>query len=51
MTRDPNPYLAFGVRRAFLLGAALARLEGQVLFEELADRTGTDKETLFSGDW
>ena len=40
VTRDPNPQLAFGFGEHFCLGAALARLEGQVLFEELADRFG-----------
>lgn len=40
VTRDPNPHLAFGFGEHFCLGAALARIEGQVLFEELADRFG-----------
>ena len=36
--RRPNPHLAFGLGEHFCLGAALARLEIKVLFEELVAR-------------
>lgn len=36
--RDPNPHVAFGFGNHFCLGAALARLEGRVVLEELAAR-------------
>jgi len=38
VTRDPNPHLAFGFGTHFCLGAALARLEIRVFFEELVRR-------------
>ncbi len=38
MARNPNPHLAFGIGEHFCLGAALARLEARVCFEELFAR-------------
>ena len=38
VTRNPNRHLAFGFGTHFCLGAALARLEIRVFFEELARR-------------
>jgi cytochrome P450 family 142 subfamily A polypeptide 1 len=36
--REPNPHIAFGFGTHFCLGAALARLEIRVMFEELLPR-------------
>ena len=36
--RDPNPHIAFGFGNHFCLGAALARLEGRVVLDELLER-------------
>ncbi len=38
IARDPNPHLAFGIGEHFCLGANLARLELEVIFNQLADR-------------
>lgn len=38
IARDPNPHVGFGFGEHFCLGAALARLEARVLFEELFAR-------------
>ncbi|HUY64049.1 MAG TPA: cytochrome P450 [Acidimicrobiales bacterium] len=39
--RHPNPHIAFGFGNHFCLGAALARLEGRVVLEELLSRFGS----------
>ncbi len=36
--RDPNPHLAFGIGEHFCLGANLARLELEVIYQQLAQR-------------
>jgi len=36
--RDPNPHMAFAFGQHFCLGASLARLEAQAMFEELLQR-------------
>jgi cytochrome P450 family 142 subfamily A polypeptide 1 len=38
VTRNPNPHIAFGFGTHFCLGAALARMEIRVFFEELVRR-------------
>jgi cytochrome P450 family 142 subfamily A polypeptide 1 len=38
VTRDPNPHISFGFGTHFCLGAALARLELRLMFEELIRR-------------
>jgi cytochrome P450 family 142 subfamily A polypeptide 1 len=38
--RDPNPHLGFGIGPHFCLGANLAKLEVQLVFEELFRRLG-----------
>jgi cytochrome P450 PksS len=38
LTRDPNPHLAFAFGPHYCLGNRLARLEGQLVFEAIAQR-------------
>jgi cytochrome P450 len=38
VTREPNPHIAFGFGNHFCLGAALARLEARLVFDQLLDR-------------
>jgi cytochrome P450 family 142 subfamily A polypeptide 1 len=45
VTRDPNNHIAFGFGTHFCLGAALARLEIRVFFEELVRRVRSFKLT------
>jgi cytochrome P450 len=39
--RDPNPHLTFGFGEHFCMGALLARVELEVIFEQLIDRLET----------
>jgi cytochrome P450 len=39
--RSPNPHVAFGFGPHFCVGAVLARVEGQILLEEMLDRFGS----------
>jgi cytochrome P450 family 142 subfamily A polypeptide 1 len=45
VTRHPNTHLSFGFGTHFCLGAALARLEIRIFFEELLDRVRTFRIT------
>jgi cytochrome P450 family 142 subfamily A polypeptide 1 len=45
VTRNPNRHLSFGFGTHFCLGAALARLEIRVFFEELLRRVKSFKLT------
>jgi cholest-4-en-3-one 26-monooxygenase len=41
IARDPNHHVAFGFGTHFCIGAALARIEGRALLEQLLDRFAT----------
>jgi cytochrome P450 len=45
IARSPNPHLAFGRGGHFCLGAALARVEMNVVFDTLLDRTDSAEPT------
>jgi cytochrome P450 family 142 subfamily A polypeptide 1 len=47
VTRNPNPHIAFGFGTHFCLGAALARMELRIFFEELVRRV--DRLSLTPG--
>jgi len=49
VTRDPNPHIAFGIGEHFCLGSRLARLQLNVIFEELLRVVPTFDFTL-AGD-
>lgn len=38
VTRDPNPHMAFGKGPHFCLGTPLARIEGQIVLQEIVQR-------------
>jgi cytochrome P450 len=44
VTRDPNDHLAFGIGEHFCLGSNLARMELNLIFDELLRRIGRDME-------
>lgn len=41
VTRDPNPHMAFGKGPHFCLGTPLARIEGQIVIQEIIQRYST----------
>jgi cytochrome P450 family 142 subfamily A polypeptide 1 len=45
VTRNPNPHIAFGFGTHFCLGAALARMEIRLFFEELVRRVDSFRTT------
>jgi cholest-4-en-3-one 26-monooxygenase len=45
--RHPNPHLAFGIGEHFCLGSHLARMELQIVFEEIVTRL---KDIRLAGD-
>jgi hypothetical protein len=51
ITRRPNRHLAFGMGHYYCLGAALARLEGQVCLRTLLDRLPGLRPAFPAPDW